>query len=580
MAKRSAVIFGLGLSALAACGGSDSGTSKTTADAGIPGSGADGGNDALDGSTQPDGGGPTGDGGVVTPTISSFLGTNVGADLPRNDITYQMRPFDTAAAQKDAHGYPVAGASGTSSTDLGFVLPTGDYTIRYRGTGTVTVGGLIAKLNAPFAPSGDTMKSTIHITSTPGVFGRTLDVKIDNAAGQTVSDLAILLPGAADDGTLFNPQLISLLAPFRALRFMDWEATNGSTLVNWADRPSSATFGKHDNGEPYEHIVELANVTGKDLWITIPEHANDDFIHQFGQFLAQGLDFARIQAARDKAGFTTPFQIFVENSNETWNTGFSAYGTFLQAANANPKYTGVYDGDHPSFMSSNTALMKVGQYEADRLVTIGNIMKQELGEHPGIIAPVLSGWALAATYSDVGLRFIKANYGDPSQYVSYVALAPYFNVKDEEADSLEHLFTTVDTNVAAMETTWNDFQKLGQEFNVKIAAYEGGQGLGGSTNQTIKHLAQHDARMNASYLKYFALWKKVFGDELFMHFSLTDGGTPPETIYQYGFWGSIISVTEDTSTCGQNLPTLLGTEAVDTVVHHCPKYAALAAQVP
>jgi hypothetical protein len=78
----------------------------------------------------------------VTPTVSSWLGTNIAADLPRVDITYQLKPFDTPAAQLDANGYPVTGASGKSTTDLGFVLPTGMYKISYRGTGTLAVSGI------------------------------------------------------------------------------------------------------------------------------------------------------------------------------------------------------------------------------------------------------------------------------------------------------------------------------------------------------------------------------------------------------------------------------------------------------
>ena len=139
------------------------------------------------------------------------------------------------------------------------------------------------------------------------------------------------------------------------MRFMDWESTNNSTLANFADRPNAAHFGQSKFGEPYEHIAELVNETGKDCWITVPELATDDFITQFAAFMAQNLDFGRIAAARKAAGFAAPFQLIVENSNETWNQSFSAYGTFLAAANANSaRYTGTYTGSYgPSWMTSN-----------------------------------------------------------------------------------------------------------------------------------------------------------------------------------------------------------------------------------
>jgi hypothetical protein len=527
---------------------------------------------------------PIGDGPIsVAPTVSSWLGTNIDGDLPRVDVAYQLNPFDTPAAQRDANGYPMAGASGKSTTDIGFVLPTGTYKISYRGTGTLAVSG-IGRLGGTWQSANGEQRNTVQITGTPGAFGNFLTLAITNAFGQSVQGIHLFYPGFDYGATVtFLPQFIQLLAPFRAMRFMDWEGTNSSTLTNFADRPSASHFGRSTFGEPYEHIAELVNETGKDAWITIPELATDAFITEFAQFMAQNLDFTRIQAARKNAGFVTPFQLIVENSNETWNQGFSAYATFLAAANTNPaRYTGTYSGAYgPSWMTSSANLMKVGQYEADRLVKIGNAFRTAFGANSAVVAPVLSGWALGPAYSDVGLQFIKANYGDPKQYVTYVAQAPYFNTADDTSTgALDTLFAALGTNIAGMDATFKDFGKLAAQYGVEIAAYEGGQSLTGTTNQSLKHLAQHDVRMYEAYKSYLALWKQDFGPSLFMHFSLA--GTPglPETIYQYGYWGSIIGVLEDLSACELNLPTLAGNEAIASAVHHCPKYRALAEHVP
>jgi hypothetical protein len=66
---------------------------------------------------------------------------------------------------------------------------------------------------------------------------------------------------AAKNGQLFNPDFVDLLRKFRALRFMDWFHTNGSTLFSWADRPirTQAFFGSA-KGVPIEVALELANV--------------------------------------------------------------------------------------------------------------------------------------------------------------------------------------------------------------------------------------------------------------------------------------------------------------------------------
>jgi hypothetical protein len=524
-------------------------------------------------------------GGAGDASVSSWVGTNIAADLPRVDITYQLTPFDTPSAQLDPNGYPVAGASGTSSTDIGFILPSGTYKIQYEGSGTLTISG-IGQLGGAWQSAGGEQRNTLAITGTPGEFGNFLKLTISNGSGQTVQDIHIYYPGFDfDSTTTFLPQFVSLLGPFRAMRFMDWEATNNSTLANWADRPAAAHFGQSTFGEPYEHIAELVNETGKDCWITVPEQATADFIAQFASFMASNLDFGRIQAARDAAGFTTPFQIIVENSNETWNQGFTAYATFLAAANADAtRYSGTYGGSYgPSWMTQSADLMKVAQYEADRLVTIGNAFRAAFGAvgHASAVAPVLSGWALGAAYSDAGLEFIQAQYGDPKNYVTYVAQAPYFATADDTTTgSLDTLFPALEANISGMDATFQDFAKLGAQYGIGIVAYEGGQSLTGTTNQPIKHLAQHDERMYESYNDYLALWKKDFGTSLFMHFSLAGNPGQPESVYQYGYWGSIIGVLEDPATCEPDLPTLTGSEAIASVVGHCPKYRALAEQVP
>ncbi len=571
----------LGVLSAGACGGggeesSGAGAGSTGGAASVTSSSAAGG-----GST---GSGGKGGAGPVTPTISSWLGTNVAGDLARVDIAYQLNAFDTPSAQKDADGYPVAGASGTSQTDLGFLLPTGTYAISYQGTGALSVSG-IGTLTGAWTTVGGEQRNHVAITGAPGVFGKLLTLKVTNTAGQTVKGIHLLYPGF-DSGAkpVFLPELLHLLEPFRALRFMEWENINGSKLADWSDRPAASHFGSSPHGQPYEHIVELINETGKDAWINVPEHATDDFVHQLASFLRDNLDFTRIAAARTKAGFTTPFELIVEISNETWNQGFTAYKSLLDAANAKPaRYNGVYTGTYgPSWQSSSTDLMKVGQVEADRLVQISTIFRQELMAigKSDIVAPALCGWALGPVYSDVGLRFIKDNYGAPKDYVRYVAIAPYFGPDDKQTGSLAALFTSAGQNIASMEATFGDFHKLADEHGVKMAAYEGGQGISGNDNLTIKHLAQHDQRMYDAYAAYFALWKKSFGESLFMHFDLA--GTPgvPEFVFQYGFWGSIISVLEDPAACSAVYPTLTGTEDVASVVHRCPKYGFLRQQVP
>ncbi|MBS2032375.1 MAG: hypothetical protein JST54_31055 [Deltaproteobacteria bacterium] len=517
-------------------------------------------------------------------TVSNWLGTNVSADLYFVDVSRQLSPFDTPAAQLDANGYPVAGASGTSSTDIGFVLPSGTYTLTYQGNGTLSVSG-IGQLAGSFQNLNGVNQAQVTITGTPGAFGNFLNLVISNGAGQTVTDVHLLYPGfSPGTSQVFLPHFLNLLTPFRALRFMDWLQTNNSTIANWSEHPESSSYGQSPNGQPYDLIVELVNETGKDMWVTIPEHADDAFVTQFADYLRDHLDYTRIDAARAAQGNTAPFQLLFEEANETWNQGFSAYDTFLTLANANTsRYTGTYNNAFaPSWMGGNSDLMKVGQVEGDRLARHAAIFRTEfdsLGKS-SIIAPVLSGWAIGAAYTDVALQFIQANYGDPKTIVSYVATAPYFAPDDSQTGDMGSLFAGCTSNIQSYDSMFTDFENLTTQYQIKMAAYEGGQSLTGTTNQQLKHLAQHDERMYETYLTYLSFWKSHFGEALFMHFSLA--GTPgiPENIFQYGYWGSIGGVLVDTSTCGNNLPTLTGSESISSETQYCPKYRALREQVP
>lgn len=101
---------------LAAACGSDSTSGSNGSTPGVDG-GMTGTNDAAaaDASTV-----------NPTPTISAWLGTNVAADLWAADLARQLDAF---SGTTDANGLPSPGTSGTSSTDAGFLLPTGAHTL-------------------------------------------------------------------------------------------------------------------------------------------------------------------------------------------------------------------------------------------------------------------------------------------------------------------------------------------------------------------------------------------------------------------------------------------------------------------
>lgn len=532
--------------------------------------------------TLPD---PTSSVALGTPAPGSpWMGMNISADIPYADITNQLNAFEIPENLKDAQGYPLPGISAISETDIGAVLPSGMYKISYRGTGSLQVSG-IGTLAGPWTIVNEEQRNVVQIVGTPGEFGRLLVLSIQNGPGQSVHDLHLLYPDF-DYGTtqIFMPGFLAILRPFRSMRFMNWmRGDDVAELTDWSQAPSTARFGKSNFGEYYSNILALVNETGKDAWINIPPNATDDFVRQLADFFRDGLDFQRIERGRNSQSFSTPFQLIVEYGNEVW-AGGDDYYTLLAAANSNPQlfdgnYTGAYG---PGWMADCLDCMRIGQASADKVVQIGNIFRQEFATigRSDVIAPVLPGWALGAAYSDVGLRFISEHYGEPRRYVSYVAIGPYFGVDDDsQTGDLDSLFAALGQSIQGVDASLSQFRTLVDEYGIQISAYEGGQNIDGIENLHVKHLAQYDRRMYSAYVEYLAVWRTHFGQSMFTHYGLTAVPGIPEEYFQYGFWGSIDSVLDDPTTCGQNLPQLDGNEDIaDVRDRYCPKYEALREQ--
>jgi hypothetical protein len=514
-------------------------------------------------------------------TSSAWIGVNVDSDFPYADLRSELTGFvpDNNGAL-DTNGYPTAGVSATSNSDIGETIPTGIYNLSYVGTGTLQISGIGTQVSPWTVVNGEN-RTTVQITGTPQKYPSVLNFRIVNQPGQTVTNIHLYLPGIDfDTPLLFNPLFLQALTPFRQMRFMDWMNTNNSALEYWSDHPTLDHFGTNPFGVPYEYIVGLANATGKDLWINIPELANNDFCNQFANYLIANLDFDKINSLRQAQGILAPFNVLLENSNETWNTGFSAYGTFLVAAQQDGAlYTGAYTGRSPDWVSADVPLMQVAQYEADRLAQIGIMFKTVFAtiNRADAIETVLGGWGIAANYSYEGLDFISKHYDGPvSNYINYIAITGY--ISGAVDGNINDLFTSLNSSIAGQAFYFAQFKALSQEFGVQVAAYEGGGGYSGAANEMVVHLAQHDVRMHDAYILQFNLWKQYFGESRFNQFTLSSGEIP-EVFYEYGFWGSLETIWLDLSTCGQNLPTLTGNEAISSVISNCPKYQAILEQV-
>lgn len=71
---------------------------------------------------------------------------------------------------------------------------------------------------------------------------------------------------------------------------MDWTKTNDQTDKDWANRVQLSHRTYTASGAPWEEVIHLANLLGKDVWINIPHLATADYITQLAQLFLNKLE--------------------------------------------------------------------------------------------------------------------------------------------------------------------------------------------------------------------------------------------------------------------------------------------------
>ncbi len=214
-----------------------------------------------------------------------------------------------AGGHLDAAGWPLRMPKTLSSigtlilTDMPEAATSlkGRYVLRYKGKGVIEVSGRAKRVRYG--------KGEVSFDYTPGP--GSVDIRIQRI--NTTNPPREITVTRADNarrlarGAVFNPAWTARLGSFRALRFMDWQETNDSTLATWADRPEVRDV-TYQGGVPVEVLVRLANELEKDAWVNMPHLADDDFVTQFATYVRDNLD--------------PKLRVYVEFSNEVWNWQF------------------------------------------------------------------------------------------------------------------------------------------------------------------------------------------------------------------------------------------------------------------
>lgn len=379
-------------------------------------------------------------------------------------------------------------------------LPPGhSYVLLYEGVGSLNVqGGATVTSNTPGRIQFD-------VTAAENLFF----LIASSQSGNHVRNVRVLRleDEFADlEAQPFYPGFLEKIAPFKALRFMDWGVTNNNPAVHWQDRTSLSHFTyARPQGVPYELMIQLANQAQKDVWICVPHAADSNYVAQMATLFRNNL--------------APNLNIYLEYSNEIWNWIFGQAHYNVQTAPSNLNY---------------------GRAMAAKAGKVFRIWHEVFGVEKSRVKRVLG---LQASFNYLNEQILSQldpadwDYGSPSSYIgldhSTTTANPVLNAASTPGDVLANARNAWHDFIPALRQDYNNIKLFGKA----IVNYEGGQHFVGNVfgipypYQQAMWDAQYSPGIYSLYddmLDTIRSW----GSRMFGNFSLS---SPQESVY--GSWG-------------------------------------------
>jgi hypothetical protein len=459
--------------------------------------------------------------GANLPPINDYSRTHVYVDLMR-----QARRFGTAAQPWDEKA--LIGDDGWPVGDFGVFLMTGQrgvqgvagrYHVSFTGRAKLA---LVASMGSLLPPRHDAAanRTTVDLDLPEGADQLALAF---TQTGDGIRDLRVIRPDYDPaHPPLFTKSFLDHIARFKTLRFMDWLRTNNNPVTTWAERTSPERMHHVSaKGVPWEDIIELANLTGKDIWINIPVAADDDYVRQLARLL--------------KARLNPAGKIYVEYSNEVWNGQFKQHKANFDLAEAEALGARdsilAFDGKRERNIAGYRRIAK-------RAKEISDLFRETFGAAAMMarVRPIFASQVVNPYATRLGLDFAASVFGPPSRYFYALAGAPYFNLGPEQKNPS----LTADQVLAAMRAsigrlpTANHFEEnvaLASWYGLPFIAYEGGSDTFGPGSLEAKKEASLDPGMQNVCERYLQTWFEG-GGGLFMWFDAGAGNWNSP----YGTW--------------------------------------------
>lgn len=472
------------------------------------------------------------------PKTAGQLGINLGSvsyyssEVVFNDAFKVAKPWVSQAAGKpygqggpldlDEFGNVKKFADGQFAETLIFAdldghYPGGDYTCLYEGAGEIQF------LHAAKVVKSQPGKLTVRVTPKQGVIGMQLR-KTDPR--NPVRKIRLLLPGCESlpATEVFHASFLKFLDGFQVIRFMDWGRINGSKVVEWKDRTTpDHVFQGEERGVAIEYMLELANRMKADPWICVPHRASDDYVARLAELV--------------KAKLAPDRKLYLEYSNETWNSGFEQ-ANYCRKAGLEKNYS-EKKNDYEAQL----------RFSAKRSVEVFRVAGKVLDRRRmvRVLAPQSANPWTGTTMMD----FVNA-----TEEVDAVAIAPYFgNALGDPKVAAETAKLDVDAVLEVCRKSLRENKEVIAKYvgetskrKLDLIAYEGGQHLAGyqgaENNDALTKLfqaANRHPKMRELYLEDLNNWKEA-GGGLFCLYSSVGRYS------KWGSWGLLESSDQDAKT--------------------------------
>lgn len=417
----------------------------------------------------------------------------------------------------------------TSTWRLSEHFPTGRYVVLYDGEGTMKISG---DLRMGYQSPG-------HIEFDLLSPKRNLRLQITRTDprrnGNYIRNIRIV-PKKNEKNyqrQVFNPDYIARIREMHSLRFMPWSNPRSNETAEWNDRTKIGTAHyTSTKGVPVERMVDLANAINATPWLSIPYKASDDYMQKY----------ARMVKNRLRKNQT----VYVEYSNEVWNSIFPAATYAARKADALWKYpySKVAAGKRRVLLSAN--------WYAKRSVEMCNIFKKEFGGQSNRVKCVVGS---LNSVPWVGKEILDCPLWKEAKgcgrHIDAYGIGPYFGdyiARKENRATVKgwtrnadggksRLFQEIlhggmikDGPKGGSMTLLRDQlfanKKLADKYGLEMLAYEAGQHLirydppHNVKDPAVLNLfmtAQKDPRMRQAYQQYLNTWAQG-GGGLMLHF--------------------------------------------------------------